>query len=235
MTNHDIHHLAGAYALDALDPEERWAFEAHYPTCDVCVQEVDTYRTVAVHLAEGVTTAPRADLKTAIMGEVATTRQVSPLVTQRVDELAERRRWRPAKPMALAAAAAVVLLLGVAGILSIGGGPSDTERILAASDAVVTSLDGESGSVQVVWSEELDKVAIFGNGLPDSGSDNEFALWAVQEDGVAPAGLFDAADDGGVSAVIDVGGVDPAGWGVTIEPNGGSEQPTGEILFIATL
>ena len=35
MSDIDIHHLAAAYALDALDSHERAAFEAHYPaaTC----------------------------------------------------------------------------------------------------------------------------------------------------------------------------------------------------------
>jgi anti-sigma factor RsiW len=36
----DIHQLAAAYALDALDDRERAEFEAHYPTCPVCRPEV---------------------------------------------------------------------------------------------------------------------------------------------------------------------------------------------------
>ena len=37
----DLHHLAGAYTLDALDDDERRAFEEHYPTCDICRAEVE--------------------------------------------------------------------------------------------------------------------------------------------------------------------------------------------------
>ena len=36
MTHPDLHTLTGAYALDALDPDERDAFEAHLPDCDPC-------------------------------------------------------------------------------------------------------------------------------------------------------------------------------------------------------
>ena len=39
--NADLHHLAAAYALDALDDIERHEFERHYPTCDICSGEVE--------------------------------------------------------------------------------------------------------------------------------------------------------------------------------------------------
>ena len=40
----DIHQLAAAYALDAVDERERAEFEAHYPTCPVCRPEVAGFR-----------------------------------------------------------------------------------------------------------------------------------------------------------------------------------------------
>jgi anti-sigma-K factor RskA len=36
-----------------------------------------------------------------------------------------------------------------------------------------------------------------------------------------------------VRAVADIGDVDAAAWGVTIEPAGGSEAPTSPIVFFA--
>ena len=47
MTEIDVHHLAAAYALDALDDRERMAFEGHYGSCEVChtdVQELSRIR-----------------------------------------------------------------------------------------------------------------------------------------------------------------------------------------------
>ena len=44
MSDIDIHHLSAAYALDALDERERMAFEAHYPSCDVCRADVIDFR-----------------------------------------------------------------------------------------------------------------------------------------------------------------------------------------------
>ena len=36
----DLHHLSGAYAVDALDRDERDAFEHHLSVCDACRAEV---------------------------------------------------------------------------------------------------------------------------------------------------------------------------------------------------
>ena len=44
MSDIDVHHLAAAYALDALDRHEREAFEAHYDKCDVCRSDVMEFR-----------------------------------------------------------------------------------------------------------------------------------------------------------------------------------------------
>lgn len=36
----DIHSLLGAYALDAVDADEREVFERHLATCDACWDEL---------------------------------------------------------------------------------------------------------------------------------------------------------------------------------------------------
>jgi len=54
----DLHHLAAAYALNALDEIERGEFEAHYPTCSICSAEVADYRETAALLAEATATPP---------------------------------------------------------------------------------------------------------------------------------------------------------------------------------
>lgn len=234
MNDHDLHHLAGAYALDALDAEERRAFEAHYPACDICKAEVTDFREIAGILAEGVEMSPRPDLKTQIMAEVSQTRQVSPILPDTVVDLSERRIRKATTPMVLAtAAAAIVLIFGLASVLR-DTGPSPAEVILATPDAVVTTLEGDQGSLRIVWSAELDQVAIIGSDLPSPGEGMAYALWFVQADGVAPATLFDS-DGEMISFVSDVANIDPTAWGVTIEPEEGSPQPTGDILYQGAL
>lgn len=234
MNNHDLHHLAGAYALDALDAEERRAFEAHYPTCEICKAEVTDFREIGGILAEGVEVGPRPELKDQIMAEVMQTRQVSPILPDTVVDLSERRRRKASRPLFLAAAAAaVVLVFGLVSTLR-DTSPSAVEIVLAAPDAVVTTLEGDQGSLRVVWSDDLDQVAIIGNDLPSPGDGMAYALWFVEADGVTPATLFDAESDM-ISFVDDVADIDPTAWGVTIEPDTGSPQPTGDILYQGAL
>ena len=50
MNNHDeLTALAAGYVLEALDPEDRGAFEQHLATCDDCAQQVAEMRAI-VHL-----------------------------------------------------------------------------------------------------------------------------------------------------------------------------------------
>ena len=229
MSN-DLHHLAGAYALDALDADERAAFEAHYPTCAICAGEVVEFRETAAVLAADAGVAPPDDLKARVMAEVAQTRQLSPLADS-VDQVAERRHRRRRVGRALAAAAAVVVLAGgVVGVLR--SGSDEFADVVAADDAVFITLEGEAGAIETIWSPARDQVALRASQLAIAGPGQTYALWLLLGDEVTPAGLFEPDDDGILKAVLDVDAVEVGGWGVSLEPDGGSPQPTGPVLFL---
>ena len=64
MTNDELHELTAAYALDALDPDERRDFEQHLSECERCRAEVAALgETVGLlpYAVEGVD--PRAELR----------------------------------------------------------------------------------------------------------------------------------------------------------------------------
>lgn len=69
MTSHDeFDDAAAAYALDALDPTERAAFELHLTTCERCQQAVAELRTVTAALGASVEpVAPPESLKARTM------------------------------------------------------------------------------------------------------------------------------------------------------------------------
>lgn len=228
----DLHHLAAAYALDAVDADERRRFEAHYPTCSICAQEVLEFRETAAILASGAAVTPPPDLKAQIMAEVGRTQQLSPVVP---DQLAARRRQLPRAAGILAAAAAIVLVaVGSVAVLRDrgGGGEAEVVDLLAAPDARLATLEGETGTLRVVWSAARDQVAVVGDGLADPGPGRTYALWFLVDDGVTPAGLFEPGSGGAIRQVVDVADIDGLGFGVSIEPDGGSPQPTGEVLYI---
>ena len=119
-----------------------------------------------------------------------------------------------------------------------GSEPARVSELVEAVDAEVTTLVAltatQEGNLQVVWSNELDQVAVIGSNLPDPGPDQAYALWFLIDDGVAPAGLF-KPDDGTISTVLDVDDITTNGWGITIEPATGSPQPTTDVIFAGTL
>lgn len=222
----DLHHwdhLAAAYALDALDDDQRRVFEALYPRCVFCRAEVSQFRATATALAEAVAAPAPTDLKARVMGQVARTRQVSPL-------LADRRppRWRSFRPLA-AAALAVVAAGSLSAMRALRSDPLD--EIVAAPNAATVDLEGGAGMLRVVWSADRDQVALIGDGLEDPGDGEEFQLWLLSENGTTiPEGVF-TPEDGRLRTVLTVADQDPAGWGVTIEPEGGSEIPTTPLLY----
>lgn len=228
----DLHHLAAAYVLDALDDEERRPFEDHYPTCEICRQEVIEFRSTATHLAAAVAALPPAALQQRVMAEIATTRQMAPQPgVVPVDELAARRNRRFAS--VLAVAAAVILLVGASVFMVSSRGGSAIDDVVAAPDAQVVQLEGETGSVRIVWSQSREQLAFFGNDLPDPGEGKTYELWGILGDaGVQSVGQFDPVD-GTVRQVADIGDIDPTAWGITIEPTGGSPTATTDIIFLA--
>jgi anti-sigma factor RsiW len=147
LSHEEIESLLGAYALDAVDDDERAAVERHLPTCPRCRSEVDAHREVAAHLATGAAAPAEAwdAIAAAIDGGAPPPLRLT--VT--------RRRPRPGL-LAVAAAVAVAVAL-VAGVL-IGGRDSGAGRdgnlAAAALDAfespgarTVALLDGSGTTV----------------------------------------------------------------------------------------
>ncbi|MEM7092267.1 MAG: anti-sigma factor [Actinomycetota bacterium] len=233
----DLHHLAAAYALDALDEVERRRFEAHYPSSEITADEVADFRRVAATLAAAESTPPPTDLRDRVLAQIAATPQLPP----RLDR-SEPAPTPIVRRALLATAAAVVLLAGVLVIPRLGGNAT-TDDVVSAPDAAVAVLasDTEAGSLTIVWSDEQDQVAIIGTELEAIDADSAYALWFLLEDGVAPAALFTPRPDGTISTVIDVDDAGdltigaPVGWGITVEPAEGSPAPTTPVLFSGSL
>ncbi|MDN5717817.1 MAG: anti-sigma factor, partial [Janibacter sp.] len=139
------------------------------------------------------------------------------------------RQWA-----ALAAAAALVVGGGVTWQIVEQVTTSAADEVLAAADAQswqTTTADG--GTVRVVRSDQLGKAVLRVEGLADPGSGKAYQAWLQDSSGsMVPAGIMTSTD----GEMLLEGDVDSAaGVGVTMEPAGGSPQPTSDPVALIEL
>jgi len=154
-----------------------------------------------------------------------------------------RKRWfqRPAS-LLLTAAAAVALFVGGT-FVGLGlAGPSGTSDSFAAQQAAslarlnaapdvqrasATTADGHQATL--VWSDTSSLSALVVDGLPMLSGDKDYQLWYIGAGGAVSAGLLDTsvnASGGTAWRVLDGSLSTGDTIGVTVEPKGGSKQPT---------
>lgn len=223
-----IHELAAGYALDALDGDEREAFEEHLAGCDRCRAEVASFHEVGAALALATAgPAPRPELRERILAAAA----VEPT---NVVPLASRRRG-PLVPV-LAAVAAVAAVAAIAlgawastlsGDLGDARSALEIERraaaVLGSPDARVVDLAAGEGRMVV----DGGRAVLVLDGLGRAGDGRTYEAWVIEDGAARSAGLFDAA---GARTIVPVDG--PVGEGtvvaVTVEEAGGADQPTSD-------
>jgi len=239
MSDIDVHHLAAAYALDALDPRERAAFEAHYEGCDVCRTDVLEFRETMAQVAGSLSTPPPVSLKDRVMADIAVTRQLSPALAASTPAAPTARRQGPSW-MLLAAAAAVVVALLV-GVVAFNGGNDDDPfndelaAVLEQTDSRMIELDNQSdldGMFKVAWSPSMGKAVLMGENLPVAPDGKAYELWLISGDQSMAMYVLDTAGDGQVHRSVPTP-AEPTAWAITMEPVEGSAVATGDIMFIA--
>ncbi|HEY7595178.1 MAG TPA: anti-sigma factor [Actinophytocola sp.] len=233
--NADVHALTGAYVLDAVSPDERMVFERHLGDCDACRQEVTELRETASRLGAAVAEPPPPRLKASVMAQIRDTRQLPPEAP-----VVPLRRDRSPWALRLSAAAAVVLLVvsGVLGVLLVQARQSDEPtdaqaaaiaEIVRAGDArVVNQADADTGRMTALMSRSADKMLLLTGDLKAAPSGHDYQAWTIGSK-IESAGLIQP-DDG--KAALEVSGIDAAqAVGITIEPAGGSDQPTSDPIL----
>ncbi len=241
----DLHHLTGAYAVDALDAGEREQFERHLADCAACRAEVAELTEAAGALGALTEATPPPQLREDVLAGI---RRVRPLPPTNDDAptgpdgaprtgvvvpfLRRTSTW-------LAAAAAVVLL-AVAGLVWQPwdqGEPALTvaQQVQQAADVttVATAADGVSASL--AYSRSLGRSVLTVDGLAPAPRGSAYQLWYIPESGAPrPAGFLDAP--GARSPTVLDGALgDASSVGVTVEPAGGSPAPTTEPVLLLSL
>jgi hypothetical protein len=246
----DLHSLAAPYALDALDTAaEQDRFERHLNRCHDCTDDVRGFRATATLLGFAAAQQPPPEMRARVMAAVARTRQ-APAAEDGARHARQGRsrralRLRPLTGLAmagaaLAAAAAIVLAVVLVNTQSQLGQArrqlSQAQAQLAAITAVQTATDAKvivkrtpvGGIVTVTSSASLRQLVLRTSGLPKLGPGKVYQLWLI---GKAPnkirsEGLLGPPHNGRTGPVLISGVLAGDTFGVTVEPAGGTIQPT---------
>src|SRR5262245_45261397 len=105
-----------AYALGALDPAEKQAFEAHLATCATCQAELREMRRVVAGIGQATApVAPPADLKARVIANAIAQEQRSGGVRHAEVHSRDTHDVRASSPWSsLALAASIILAIGAA-------------------------------------------------------------------------------------------------------------------------
>lgn len=256
-----LHDLTGAYALNALSDDEREAFESHLDVCPSCAQEVADLLATTAALGGMLHEPPSDRLRAEVMAEIERTTQEDPELptgaTQQVgaaptadDAVVAMRRddggvapwlaWMGAAVAAVAVTAAVVLGVQLVDanqqLEEVAGERGQMEALLAAPDARTLVIDDtEGGEVRLVVSAERGQGMLIASDMEPAPHEHVYEAWVIQDDQPVAAGLFDARNDGRVTALIEGDFAGASAVGVTVEPEGGSPEPTTDPVMMVPL
>ena len=222
--------LLPAYAIGSLDVDELSRVEEHLASCLLCRSESRDLQEVSAQLGLAAPVAsPSPDLKDRLMQRLRRGRGVQP--ERSLVEPPPRPFWERLLPAwGLASLVLIVALAGAnlflwqrmdrlefsspGGMRAVPLSPPDAAS--PATGFVLISADGDDGALVV-------------DGLPPLDEDQQYQLWLIR-DGTRTSGAVFSTDEreyGGTRIRAPRPLLDYSAVGITIEPAGGSPQPTG--------
>jgi anti-sigma-K factor RskA len=234
----ELRDLAAGYALGALSPEETRAFETALAGSPELQREVAGFRELSALLALEEARPPAAELKQRLRERIRATKSL-PLP----GAPSQPPRRFAAMALGLGLAASLVLAAGLyLKTRSLSGTLADLEQRLAARETTLNALlepavqlttltaSGEAAPVvQVFWNRAAHSLVLHTFRLKPAPTGRAYQLWLLPKGGkpIASA-VFDTEPGGhqlvqGISVPVDQ---DISGFALTVEPAGGSPQPT---------
>jgi anti-sigma-K factor RskA len=241
----ELEQLIAAEALDGLSELEHrrmvQEMERHGPDCEECQRLVAEYAEVASRLAFAVPAATlAAGAEERLLSAALTERPSSVPAPSRVvpeREPRKARRWIAA----VAVAAALAVIGGAAGYLIAPRGPNTNAQLVAFVSQPGTRVvpleptPGQPGGRQlaVAFRPGTTEAWVFGS-LPELSNDRVYELWFQDPSAeLHPGGVF-VPKDGTVAAQTTLAQSFKA-LAVSIEPPGGSAQPTTTPIFLSAV
>ena len=245
LTHEEIQDLLGAYALDAVEGEEREAVELHLRECPRCRAEVAEHREVAALIAHGGAPAP-AGVWDRIVAELEDA--PPPRMRLEVGEhggtvvpieqatSAPRRRWASVRVAVIGAAAAIIVVLGIAVVrldhrLGDMDDRSTTQQVATAAMTDPTSRRGtlelHDGTVAVPTAITREGAGfLFAEETPALDPGIVYQLWGAHDGDMISLGTF----EGGAEVVSFHVTPGVTGLAVTEEEAPGVPTPQHDVI-----
>jgi hypothetical protein len=234
-----LRELLALEAVGALSDAERAELDAAIEDRPDLRDELESLRAAALTMADAVSEPPPAALRGRVLDAIATVPQepalpaaapptsdpVAPVVPITAARSHRWVRWAAAA-VAAAAVAIGVLIVSPFGSDDAGNHIAD---VLEDPNARTIELTGELTGLRLVHSSAADATVLEGVGVTPPDGDNVLELWRIAATVPEPVVReFRPEDDGSVAVLVE--GLDPGDdvFAVTVEPAGGSDQPTSE-------
>lgn len=224
-----------AYVLGALDADESATLETHLETCASCRTELAEYRSLRESLLTAVPPKqPPAALRKRLQSRLPSAQRPS------------RPQWTFSfSRLALGLAVLALLALNLASFMQIRqvraqqasllNQVADAQAALALLSSPtlqVVAINGNDISGTLLLDKQNNQAVLIARNLPALTEDRVYQIWLIKPDeGRVSAGLF-RPESGGTYTTKVLASSQPLtnfmGIGVTVEPAGGSDAPTGE-------
>ena len=233
MNCQEVEELAGAYALEALPAETLRDVREHVASCSrhsevAGLQAIASTLSVAAPEME-----PPPGLKTRLMDEIR--KEAAPAVEGRAHETdgSRLRRWlsSTARPYVLAAALAIAVAALVGWNVYLQTSDDGGHDV----SFIRTLTDGGAAAGRILYFVEEQVAVITVADLEPLPANQTYQVWAISDDTAIGIGLFNTSESGEASAAIEFDLSEAEIVAITVEPAGGSPQPTTEPVLEAEL
>lgn len=229
--------LLPAFALGSLDTDEALQVEEHLVSCWICRRESSAFQIIAEQLSLAVPPVnPAPEVKERLMQRISSVQAPQPVPDQDQDRVVGRTWLDRLLPVWGLASLALIIILAVFSLtlwqridsleLAISPGGmravplNATDEMPGATGFVIVGADGRNGALVV-------------DGLPPLDPAHEYQLWLIRDDIRTSGAIFstDERNYGGTRIRAPGSLLEYFAVSVTIEPTGGSPQPTGEMVL----
>jgi anti-sigma-K factor RskA len=235
----EVRDLLPAWALDAVDDVDRARVERAIREDPGLAQEARALLETTARLAETAAAAPPEGLRAQVLAAVASVPQRSTTAERPrpAAAVAPPARRRSRVPLWIAAAAVATMGMVAPAVLAVQqAGRAEQAELQVAMFADALSRPGAEvvageveggGEAVAILTEEGAVFAI--RGLRAPGEELGYQLWVIEGEDRVSAGVLPLA---GGSAYVEIAAVPGNTLAVTLEPAGGSLQPTTEPIVV---